>query len=722
MKNLRNLPLALMAALAGVSGTAAQAAGSVSVIHAFQTTVEGSSGSVSDGAMPKAALTLGKDGYLYGTAYSGGTTFSGDVSTNGTIFKVKPNGSGFATVYTFSTNDSKDGGGRNSDGANPSGALIQGTDGNFYGTAQNGGAHSAGTVFKVTSSGRFTTLYSFAVTQINSQGNRVNTDGANPHATLTDGGDGYFYSTTFQGGANGAGTVFRIKGDGTGFKTLHVFSAGDANNHNTDGAILESGLTLGGDGLLYGTAIGGGATGSGTIYRLARDGTGFTVIHTFPAAVSGVNTGGALPAAGLTAGTDGFFYGVTYSGGAHATGTIFKITPDGKTFQSLYSFSAADANADNKDGAGPLGTLARGVDGSFYGTASVGGANGGGTLFQINSNGSGFAVLHSFSALDDNGNNAEGSDSVAGLTLGTDGSFYGTASGGGLNGTGTLFHLVLSPPARVRLLWRNTNGVAALWTVNADGSFASQQYGPYAGWTARAVSDGPDGVTHLLWTNTNGTAALWNVPASGAFTVHQYGPFTGYASVSLSTGSDNVSHLLWNRSDGQASLWAVNTTTGAYTHGEVGPYAHWTANAVASGKTVTDLLWTNTNGQMDGYRYAANGTLTTQVFGPYSGWAAKALSVGPDDVSHPLWDNTSGETALWSAGFTGGSFTAISYGPYSGWTARAVATGPDNVSHLLWNHAPDNQAALWSVTGSGFTAKQYGPYAGWQAVAVSAGP
>ena len=276
-------------------------------------------------------------------------------------------------------------------------------------------------------------------------------------------------------------------------------------------------------------------------------------------------------------------------------------------------------------------------------------------------------------------------------------------------------------PSHVRLLWTNTSGQASLWNVSTNGTFTSAVYGPYAGWTAKAVSDGPDGIVHLLWTNTSGQVSLWNVPATGGFTSHQYGPYTGYAAVSLSTGADGVTHLLWNRSDGLAALWAVNTATSTFTSQQIGPYKGWTAKAVASGQTVTDLLWTNANGQADGYRYAANETLTTQIFGPYANYAAKALSVGPDDIAHPLWDNRDGTAALWSAGFTGGSFSTAVYGPFSGWTARAVATGPDNVSHLLWDNV-NGQASLWNITGGGFTAKQYGPYAGWTAAAVAAGP
>ncbi len=710
--------MALAAIMVLAAGSLSAATPTLSLIHAFNTDQEGSSGSVSDGAMPKAALTLGTDGFLYGVTSSGGTTSYGGVSANGTLFKVKPDGSGFTTLYTFSTNDSKDGGGANSDGANPSGALIQGTDGNFYGTAQNGGLHNAGTVFKISPNGAFQTLHSFAVSHTSSQGNIVNTDGANPHAALTIGGDGYYYSTTFQGGVNGAGTIFRIKGDGTGFQTIHVFSAGDSANHNADGAILAASLTLGGDGLLYGTALVGGANGDGTVYRLARDGTGFTVIHTFPAAASGVNTGGSNPAAGLTLGGDGFFYGVTASGGPSADGTVFRVTPDGKTFQSLYSFSAVDANGDNADGAGPTGGLTLGRNGFLYGAAGSGGVNGVGTLFQISPSGSGFAALYSFSPLDANGDNADGANSYAGLIQGGDGSVYGTTSAGGPNGTGTLFRFSLSPTTH--LLWRNVNGQASVWAVNADGTYASTAYGPFPGWTARAVAAVPDGSTDLLWTNTNGAASLWHVTASGYATI-QYGPFAGYTAVSLSVGSDGNPHLLWDKSNGAASLWTVNKNTGAYTYVSYGPFAGWTATQVASGNTVTDLLWTNTNGVACGYRIAANGSLTYHTFGPFANYAAASLSVGPADGAHLLWDKTGGTAALWNADFTSGAFTYTNYGPFSGWAAKAIATGPDSVTHILWDKS-DGTASLWSLAGSGYTHHEYGPYSGWTAVAVSAGP
>ncbi len=243
---------------------------------------------------------------------------------------------------------------------------------------------------------------------------------------------------------------------------------------------------------------------------------------------------------------------------------------------------------------------------------------------------------------------------------------------------------------------------------------------PFPDGTAKAVADGPDGLAHLLWTNTNGTALLWNIHADSTYTFHQYGPFPGWSAVSLSVGGDGQAHLLWDKTDGTASLWSVDTSSGAYTHGEAGPFSGWTAEAVASGTSVTDLLWSNTNGAAAGVRFRANGA-DFSLFGPFAGYSAVALSVGPDDGAHLLWDKTDGTAALWSADFSTGAYTPALYGPFSGWAAQAIATGPDGATHLLWDNA-DGQISLWNVTGSGQTRMQYGPFAGWTAVALSAGP
>jgi uncharacterized repeat protein (TIGR03803 family) len=176
-------------------------------------------------------------------------------------------------------------------------------DGDLYGTTQSGGGQQAGAVFKITLSGKLTTLYSFCA-QANC------TDGEQPIADLVQGTDGMFYGTTLQGGANSSGTVFGITPSGV-FTTLHSFSG-------ADGESPASALLEGPDGLLYGTTQGGGATGNGgTIFRMTRSGE-LTTLYSFCAQTN--CTDGDNPRGVPVWGTDGNIYGTTEFGGATSTG------------------------------------------------------------------------------------------------------------------------------------------------------------------------------------------------------------------------------------------------------------------------------------------------------------------------------------------------------------------------------------------------------------------
>ena len=174
---------------------------------------------------PEAGLVQGSDGNFYGTTYVGGA--NGD----GTVFKTTPSGT-LTTLYSFA----------GSDGDTPVAGLVQSRDGNFYGTTSAGGVNDGGTVFKITPSGTLTTLYSFA-------GN--GSDGANPFAELVQGSDGNFYGTTLSGGENNDGTVFKITPSGT-LTTLYSFAG-------SDGDQAYAGLVQGSDGNFYGTTYAGGA-------------------------------------------------------------------------------------------------------------------------------------------------------------------------------------------------------------------------------------------------------------------------------------------------------------------------------------------------------------------------------------------------------------------------------------------------------------------------------
>jgi uncharacterized repeat protein (TIGR03803 family) len=396
-------PLGLAAAITtGVlaSASVANAQPGFAILHSF-------TGSPTDGALPYAGLIQGPDGTLYGTTFSGG-----DFNSPGTVFQMAPDGSGFTILHSFA--------GSPNDGAGPYAGLIQGPDGTLYGTTYGGGggANSVGTVFKMAPDGSgFTILRKFTVSP---------NDGAEPYASLIQGPDGTLYGTTLYGGTNDAGTVFQMAPDGSGFTVLHSFTG------PTDGAAPYAGLIQGPDGTLYGTTYDGGANGGGTVFQMAPDGSGFTVLHSFTGP-----TDGARPYAGLIQGPDRTLYGTTFYGGTYGAGTIFQMAPDGSGFTVLYSFTGVT------DGAGPYAGLIQGPDGTLYGTTYYGGgANNGGTVFQMAPDGSGFTVLHSFA-----GYTTDGAGPYAGLIQGTDGKLYGTTLSGGnsLSARGVVFQLTLSP-------------------------------------------------------------------------------------------------------------------------------------------------------------------------------------------------------------------------------------------------------------------------------------
>jgi uncharacterized repeat protein (TIGR03803 family) len=357
-----------------------------------------------DGEFSAAALVQGTDGNFYGTTHQGGA------NGGGTVFKINPGGM-LTTIYSFcSQSNCTDGGG-------PDAALIQATDGKFYGTTafganscQDGGC---GTIFKITPSGMLTTLYRFCPIS-------PCTDGSLPSAGMVQATNGKFFGTTYYGGASGActfgcGTVFKITPSGT-LTTLNSFD-------KTDGANPYAGLVQATDGKFYGTTYQGGTNNSGTVFKMTPSGT-LTTLHNFD------GTDGGSPYAGVIQGTNGKFYGTTYYGGTNNSGTVFKMTPSG-TLTTLHRF-------DNTDGANHYAGLVQGTDGNFYGTTHQGGANGYGTVFKMTPSGT-LTTLHSF-------DNTDGAYPYAALVQGNDGKFYGTTGAGGNSnacelGCGTVFSL-----------------------------------------------------------------------------------------------------------------------------------------------------------------------------------------------------------------------------------------------------------------------------------------
>jgi uncharacterized repeat protein (TIGR03803 family) len=267
-------------------------------------------------------------------------------------------------------------------------------------------------------------------------------DGAQPQATLVEGSDGALYGTTYFGGPNtnefhkGTGTVFKLNKDGSNYSVLYSFLGPEAG----DGAIPPAGLVLveGSDGALYGTTSAGGITdqnfpsGGGTVFEINTDGSGYTLLYSF----LGSDVGdGWNPQDGLVRGRDGVLYGTTYRGGAYQLpdrGTVFKLDVDGSGYSVLYNFGSITS-----DGMYALG-LVEGSDGVLYGTTQWGGTETNqsistfGTVFKLNRDGSGYRVLYNFgSSVDD------GLQPRAGVVEGSDGFLYGTTG----SGNGTVFKL-----------------------------------------------------------------------------------------------------------------------------------------------------------------------------------------------------------------------------------------------------------------------------------------
>jgi uncharacterized repeat protein (TIGR03803 family) len=335
-----------------------------------------------------------------------GTTRDGGPNSNGAVFKITASGD-LNVLHMFSGQD----------GDSPVGGMVQGVNGTYYGTTRDGGTNGytgagtgCGTIFKITSSGVLTVMHSF-----NGQ------DGSSIESTLLQARDGDLYGTAHDGGAKAFGTVFKITPLGE-FTVLHSFVG-------TDGAGSEAGLTQTADGLLWGTTAKGGASNDGTIFKMTPSGT-LTVVHSFLGTADG-----STPVSSLVVGPDGDIYGTNIDGGSKGDyGVVFKVTPGG-AFSVLYTFGGTDGDSPNN--------LILGRDGNFYGSTSKGGANNDGTVFELTPSGA-LTTLYSFAGTD--------GDSPNDLVQGKDGDFYGTTYKGGSNGWdnngtgyGSVFKVAVSP-------------------------------------------------------------------------------------------------------------------------------------------------------------------------------------------------------------------------------------------------------------------------------------
>jgi uncharacterized repeat protein (TIGR03803 family) len=378
---------------------------------------------VTNGLTPVAmSLVQGLDGNLYGTTEFGGANLpcnSKQVGC-GTVFKMTPSGV-LTTLYSFCSLTNC------ADGAYPIGGLLLATDGNLYGMTSSGGKIGYGEVYKVTPAGVVSTVYSFCEAF-------GCTDGRDPNTPLVQGTDGNLYGTTVLGGTggcggcHGGGVAFKLTLGGK-FTDLHSFCTGTCLDYGNP----ANPLVQGSDGNFYSVITGRSGYSNGNLFKMTPAGT-VTILYNFCALKNCAD--GSMPVGSLVQGSNGNFYGTTSAGGTSNNGTIYEITPAGK-LTTLLNFDYTTAPL----GALPEAGLVLASNGVFYGTAFQGGLAstcvfGCGTIFDITAAGK-LTTLHEFNG------SGTGSDGAGpyGLVQHTNGTFFGTTTAGGAKNDGTLFSL-----------------------------------------------------------------------------------------------------------------------------------------------------------------------------------------------------------------------------------------------------------------------------------------
>ncbi|MGH9443885.1 MAG: choice-of-anchor tandem repeat GloVer-containing protein [Thermoanaerobaculia bacterium] len=350
-------------------------------------------GGTDGGQGPVSPLVADGAGHLYGAAGDG---------ANGIVFSFKIDGGVFQILHSFS----------GADGLNPAAGLLLDGSGTLFGVTQGGGAANLGAVFSIQSSGSdFSVLHSFS----DDPG-----DGAAPEGGLTFDSAGRLYGTTTLGGSHGFGSIFALNKDGGGFALLNSFFEKAADGDQGTSCVLPPD----GSGSILVTTAGGGPGGGGVIAKLSTGGAGYTILHSFDPGVDG-------PEPSLVADVSGIDYGTTVGGGPGGFGTVFRMKTDGSSFQILHPFTGG-----TDDGERPNPGLSLDGSGFLYGTASQGGSGGKGVVFRVKSDGTGFAILHSFT-----GGPSDGDSPFGPVVMDSAGNLYGSTIRGGSSNTGTIFKM-----------------------------------------------------------------------------------------------------------------------------------------------------------------------------------------------------------------------------------------------------------------------------------------
>ncbi|HEY3900876.1 MAG TPA: choice-of-anchor tandem repeat GloVer-containing protein [Chthoniobacter sp.] len=526
------------------------------------------------GANPYGALVSDGAGNFLGTTKFGGA------NVVGTVFKVNASTGTITTIVDFAYTSGSNRGGY------PQAGLVSDGAGNFWGTTSQGGVHSYGTVFKM-SGGAITTITDFTDATTGSS------RGGSPEAPLVSDGAGYLWGTTTSGGANGAGTVFKVNAS-TGVVTTVVDFA-NAKTGSTRGADPEAALVSDGAGNLWGTTTSGGANGAGTVFEIAAStGTISTVMDFASAPLN--------PAAGLVSDGAGNLWGTTTQAGANNDGTVFKVNASTGAITTVVDFASTTTGSNR--GGNPGAPLVSDGAGNFWGTTAYGGAHGAGTVFEVNASTGAITTVADFAEATTGSN--RGANPSAALVSDGAGNFWGTTPGGGANFEGTVFKINASTGTittvvdfdnattgsnrgsgpRAALV---SDGAGNLWSTTEEGGaydwgtvfeinastgvitmvadFAASPSGPNRGAYpyAALVSDGAGnfwGTTYQGGNYAAGTVFKVNASTGAITTVVDFVDST----TGSSRGSSPEGALV---NDGAGNLWGMTSQTGAYGWGTI---------------------------------------------------------------------------------------------------------------------------------------------------------
>ncbi|HEY1792878.1 MAG TPA: YDG domain-containing protein [Opitutaceae bacterium] len=560
---------ALIALLALVSAQQAAAQTyTFATLHTF---------AVSDGTNPIDGVFQTSDGTLFGSTYGTANT-SSPSNDGGSVYSMKTDGTSFTVLHAFSVTNS--GGAFNTNGANPEYNPVLASDGKLYGVTEQGGQGAYGVLYQLGTDGSGFTLYKQfgyptpgTLAEYQTNGLAIGSDGF-----LYGAGDSAGNADSSDGGAIDEWQIYKLSITNTGY--VDPFKQ----FHETDGGVGFNTLLSASDGNLYGVTDGdednSTPASAPVIFKLTTGGT-YTQLHILPS--------GCEPLAALIQGSGTALYGSTSEGGTSAWGSVFTINTDGTGFTTLHSFNGTT------DGAYPLGRLLLASDGKLYGTCYQGGTsasgtagNGYGTIFRINTDGTGFTVIYNFT-----GATGAGGDHAypnGALIQGSDGKFYGTTNDQDFNydpaiGTGTIFSLAgTSPSVTSPLTASGSYGAPFSYTIS--GSNLPTSYSVTGTLPAGVTLTSSSGLISGTPTNNGsfsvtigaingggtGTATLLITIAKATLTYHANAASSVYGAATSSLGG-TVTGFVNSDNQSTATTGTLSFTTTATPSSNTGTYA-----------------------------------------------------------------------------------------------------------------------------------------------------